>query len=190
MHEGEDAFTRFDTNKDGRVCWNEWRSQMFHEAPQKPQYKDGQKIRWGQARFLQGCPPYFPGTRHSCFTSEPRPLSHVALYLTSVRPSRPIPCARIDNCRFWCFCSCSCSCCSWCARVYDPSGLEDHEVNPEDIKQMEEMFKEFDTDKDEYILESDILKVSNASAPRLVPRLAPGFFHPSPLLVSSSLNLF
>jgi len=49
LHEGEDAFARFDVNQDEKVDWNEWKSQMFHEEPQRAQYKDGQKIRWVEA---------------------------------------------------------------------------------------------------------------------------------------------
>uniref|UniRef100_A0A7S1DFA6 EF-hand domain-containing protein n=2 Tax=Hemiselmis andersenii TaxID=464988 RepID=A0A7S1DFA6_HEMAN len=44
-------------------------------------------------------------------------------------------------------------------RVYDPSGLADDEINPEDLKQMEETFREFDQDKDEYLTSSDVYKV-------------------------------
>jgi len=87
LHEGEEAFARFDSDQDGKVSWNEWKTQMFHEDPQMPQFRDG----------------------------EPR--------------------------------------------VYDPSGLADDEINPEDLKQMEETFREFDQDKDEYLTSSDVYKV-------------------------------
>jgi hypothetical protein len=57
---------------------------------------------------------------------------------------------------------------------------------------MEEMFKEFDTDKDEYILESDILKVPSRLSDALGPcPLAltshPRIYFPSQIGISSDL---